>query len=146
MEEGDRFAREHRLPDVVRMFIRTHHGTSLVRYFYNSEVNRLKAEHLDTATHIREEDFRYAGPKPETKETAILMMADAIEARSRSLDTYTEQSLNDMVEQTVAYQIEDGQLAETPLTFNDLSRIKEVFKERLKSMYHHRIQYPDLKK
>lgn len=146
VEEGDRFAREHRLPDVVRMFIRTHHGTSLVRYFYNSEVNRLKAEHLDTATHIREEDFRYAGPKPETKETAILMMADAIEARSRTLDTYTEQSLNDMVEQTVAYQIEDGQLAETPLTFNDLSRIKEVFKERLKSMYHHRIQYPDLKK
>lgn len=144
VEEGDRFAREHRLPDVVRMFIRTHHGTSLVRYFYNSEVNRLKAEHLDTETNIREEDFRYAGPKPETKETAILMMADAIEARSRTLDTYTEQSLNDMVEQTVAYQIEDGQLAETPLTFNDLSRIKEVFKERLKSMYHHRIQYPDL--
>ncbi|MCR4664959.1 MAG: HDIG domain-containing protein [Paludibacteraceae bacterium] len=145
VEDGERYAREHRLPDVVRMFIRTHHGTSLVRYFYNSEVNRLKSEGLDPGSHIHEEDFRYAGPKPETKETAILMMADAIEARSRTLDSYTEQSLNDMVEQMVAYQIEDGQLAETPLTFNDLSRIKQVFKERLKSMYHHRIQYPDLK-
>lgn len=145
VEEGERFAREHRLPDVVRMFIRTHHGTSLVRYFYNSEVNRLKDGQPDAAAKVREEDFRYAGPKPETKEAAILMMADAIEARSRTLDNYTEQTLNDMVEQMVAYQIEDGQLAETPLTFNDLSRIKEVFKERLKSMYHHRIQYPDLK-
>ncbi len=145
VEEGERFAREQRLPDVVRMFIRTHHGTSLVRYFYNSEVNRLKDGQPDAAAQVREEDFRYAGPKPETKEAAILMMADAIEARSRTLDSYTEQSLNDMVEQMVAYQIEDGQLAETPLTFNDLSRIKEVFKERLKSMYHHRIQYPDVK-
>ena len=146
VEEGDRFARANRLPEVVRHFIRTHHGTSLVRYFYNSEINRLNAAGLDTAALIREEDYRYAGPKPQTKETAILMMADAVEARSRSMNTYTEQNLNEMVEQMITLQIEDGQLAETPLTFSDLARVKTTFKERLLSMYHHRIQYPDLKK
>ena len=70
------------------------------------------------------------------------MMADAIEARSRSMETYTEESLNDMVEQMITLQIEDGQLEETPLTFSDLKRIKQVFRDRLKSMYHHRIEYP----
>ncbi len=146
VEEGERLATEHRIPEVVRQFIRSHHGTSLVRYFYNSEINRLKAAGQDANMVIREADYRYAGPKPQTKETAILMMADAVEARSRSMDTYTEQSLNDMVEQMITVQIEDGQLAETPLTFSDLARVKETFKERLRSMYHHRIQYPEIKK
>lgn len=142
IKAGEQFAAEHHLPEVVRMFIRSHHGTSLVRYFYNSEVNRLKQAGLNPATHIHEADYRYAGPKPQTKESAILMMADAIEARSRSMETYTEESLNDMVEQMITLQIEDGQLEETPLTFSDLKRIKQVFKDRLKSMYHHRIEYP----
>ncbi len=144
VKEGEKIAEQHHLPEIVKMFIRTHHGTSLVRYFYNSEKNRLLAEGSST-TSLNDNDYRYPGPKPQTKESAILMMADAVEARSHSMDVYTEQSLSDMVEQMITLQFEDGQLAETPLTFSDLARVKSVFKERLMSMYHHRIQYPEVK-
>ena len=142
--EGERIARRNGLPEVLIHFIRSHHGTSLVRYFYNSEVNRLRKEGLDENNLLNPDDFRYPGPKPSTKEEAILMMADAVEARARSMENYTEQSIGEMVEQMINQQIQDGQLAETPLSFHDLERVKHSFCERLLSMHHHRIKYPTI--
>jgi hypothetical protein len=88
--------------------------------------------------------FRYPGPKPSTKEGAILMMADAIEARSRSLSDFTEESISKAVDQMIEAQIADGQFAETPLSFKDVEDIRRVFTDRLIAMNHHRISYPTL--
>jgi putative nucleotidyltransferase with HDIG domain len=142
--EGEKIARKHNLPELIIRFIQSHHGTSLVRYFYNSEVNRLHKEGQDEAAVLDPDTFRYPGPRPKTKEEAILMMADAVEARARSLTAYTEQTITDMVEQMINAQIQDGQLAETPLSFYDLERIKHSFRDRLLSIHHHRIQYPTI--
>ena len=139
--QGEALARKHHLPEIIISFIRSHHGTSLTRYFYNAEINRLRDSSLDeNLIHI--EDFQYPGPKPTTKEGAILMMADAVEARSRSLTIYTEQSISEMVDAMITTQIEDGQFSETPLSFRDLELIRQSFKERLMVIYHRRIQYP----
>lgn len=139
--QGESLARKHHLPEIIISFIRSHHGTSLTRYFYNAEINRLRESSLDeNLIHIA--DFRYPGPKPTTKEGAILMMADAVEARSRSLTIYTEQSISEMVDAMITTQIEDGQFAETPLSFRDLELIRQSFKDRLLVIYHRRIQYP----
>lgn len=137
---GLQLASKHRLPQVIRQFIGSHHGTSLVRYFYNSEVNAHPGEPVD------ERLFRYPGPKPSTKETAILMMADAVEARSRSLKEYTEESIATMVNQMIDAQMQDGQFADTPLSFRDVETIREVFTEKLIAIHHHRIAYPTLNK
>jgi len=142
--EGERIARRHGLPEVIIRFIRSHHGTSLVRYFYNSETNRLRKEGTDKSETPDPAEFSYPGPKPGTKEEAILMMADAVEARSRSLDVYTEETISTMVEQMINQQIQDGQFSETPLSFHDLERVKQSFCERLLSIHHHRIQYPTI--
>ena len=141
VSDGVRLAREHNLPEVIVNFIETHHGTTLVRYFYNSEVNRLKGSDQT----VNAADFRYAGPKPSTKEGAILMMADAVEARSRSMDVYTEESIRQMVDSMIAQQMQEGQYADTPLSFKDVEIIKDTFVKRLLIMYHHRIQYPTVK-
>ena len=141
--DGETIARKHSLPEIIVTFIRSHHGTSLVRYFYNSEINRLRKSALPENL-ITPSDYRYPGPKPSTKEAAILMMADAIEARSRSMDNYSEQSISDMVDEMIGLQIQDGQLAETLLSFHDLERVKQSFKERLLAIHHHRIQYPSI--
>ena len=143
--EGVHIARKAGLPRVIEAFIRSHHGTSLVRYFYNSEVNRLRQENPEAEKDLNPADFQYPGPRPETKEEAILMMADAVEARSRSLTTYTEDSIRNMVEQMVGQQISDGQFALTPLSFRDLEDIKRTLADKLISIHHHRIQYPDIK-
>ena len=140
VSNGLTLAAKHRLPQVIRMFIASHHGTSLVRYFYNSEVNANPDKQVDEAL------FRYPGPKPTTKETAILMMADAIEARSRSLREYTEQSIAEMVNQMIDAQIQDGQFAETPLSFSDVEAIREVFTAKLIAIHHQRIAYPTIQK
>lgn len=141
VSDGVKLAREHNLPEVIVNFIESHHGTTLVRYFYNSEVNRLKGSDQT----VNAADFRYAGPKPSTKEGAILMMADAVEARSRSMDVYTEESIRQMVDSMIAQQIQEGQYADTPLSFKDVEIIKDTFVKRLLIMYHHRIQYPTVK-
>ena len=96
------------------------------------------------ATDIRKEDYSYPGPKPSTKEAAILMMADAIEARSRSLSVLTEQSIHEMVDQMIDTQVADGQFSETVLSFKDLEDIRAVFKQKLIEMNHHRITYPTI--
>lgn len=140
VSNGLNLAAKHRLPQVIRSFIATHHGTSLVRYFYNSEVNAHPGEKID------EKLYRYPGPKPNTKEAAILMMADAVEARSRSLQEYTEESIATMVNQMIDAQIQDGQFAETPLSFSDVEAIREVFTTKLVAIHHQRIAYPSIQK
>lgn len=141
VEDGERIARKHHLPELIIHFIRSHHGTSVTRYFYNSAVNAAKSEGK-SASDIRKEDYAYPGPKPSTKEAAILMMADAIEARSRSLSELTEQSISDMVDQMIDMQVADGQFSETVLSFKDLEEIRAVFKQKLIEINHHRIIYP----
>lgn len=138
--EGEALARKHHLPEMVIHFITTHHGTSLVRYFYNSYVNAHPGEE------VRRLDFQYPGPKPTTREAAILMMADAVEARSRSLKEYTEEEIYEMVDTMIDTQIADGQFSETPLSFKDVEDIREVFKLRLMAINHQRISYPTLNK
>lgn len=138
--EGEKIARRNHLPEAVINFITSHHGTSLVRYFYNTWSNAHPGETVDQTL------FRYPGPKPTTKEGAILMMADAIEARSRSLNEFTEQSFAQAVDQMIDAQIADGQFAETPLSFKDVEDIRRIFKARLIAINHHRISYPTLNK
>ena len=140
VSEGEKIARRNHLPEVVINFITTHHGTSLVRYFYNTYANSHPNETVDESL------FRYPGPKPTTKEGAILMMADAIEARSRSLNEFTEEAISNAVNQMIDAQIADGQFAETPLSFKDVEDIRRVFVTRLCAMNHHRISYPTLNK
>lgn len=140
VSNGLALAAKHHLPQIIQQFIATHHGTSLVRYFYNSEANAHPGETIDESL------FRYPGPKPTTKETAILMMADAVEARSRSLKEYTEESIANMVSQMIDAQMQDGQFAETPLSFSDVEAIREVFTTKLIAIHHQRIAYPTLNK
>ncbi len=140
VSNGLALASKHRLPQIIRSFIASHHGTSLVRYFYNSEANAHPGEKIDESL------FRYPGPKPTTKEMAILMMADAVEARSRSLKEYTEESIAEMVNQMIDSQIQDGQFSETPLSFSDVEAIREVFTSKLIAIHHQRIAYPTLNK
>lgn len=140
VEEGLKLAQKHKLPQTIQQFIRTHHGDSKVRYFYNKYANEHAGEKIDESL------FCYPGPRPKTKETAILMMADAVEARSRSLKTINEDTVRTMVNEMVGTQINDEQLSKTPLSFKDIEDIKDTFVERLTAMYHHRITYPKLKK
>ncbi len=138
VSEGEKIARRNHLPEVIINFISTHHGTSLVRYFYNTWSNTHPDEPVDTKL------FQYPGPKPSTREGAILMMADAVEARSRSLSEFTEESISNAVDQMIDAQIADGQFADTPLSFKDVEDIRRVFKSRLIAFNHHRISYPTL--
>ena len=140
VSEGEKIARRNHLPEAIVNFVTTHHGTSLVRYFYNTYCNAHPDEKVD------EKLFRYPGAKPTTKEGAILMMADAVEARSRSLDDFSEASIAKAVNQMIDSQIADGQFAETPLSFKDVEDIRAVFVSRLTAMNHHRISYPTLNK
>ena len=137
--EGVKIAEKASLPEAVIDFIRTHHGRGKAKYFYNS----FKNQYPDKP--INEEHFTYPGPNPFTKETAIVMMADSVEATSRSLKDYSEESIRAMVNRIIDGQIADGLLKNAPLTFRDVEAIKEVFVSKLKIMYHTRISYPDLK-
>ena len=143
---GERIARKHHLPEVIIHFIRSHHGTSVVRYFYNTAVNRANADRAagKQVAEVNIADYMYPGPKPSTKEAAILMMADAIEACSRSLTEFTEESVSAMVDRMIDQQVADGQFSETPLSFKDVEDIRAVFKDRLIAINHHRISYPTL--
>ena len=139
--EGERIARRHKLPEVIIHFIRSHHGDSQTRYFYNTAINEAKQAGMDPSV-VNIADYTYPGPRPTTKEAAILTIADAVEARSRSLKEMTPQSISDMVDDMVDILIRDGQLSETPLSFKDLEEIRKVFKQKLMEINHHRITYP----
>lgn len=143
VEEGERIARKHHLPELIVHFIRSHHGTSVTRYFYNTAINAAIDQEKNAAD-IHKEDYTYPGPKPSTKEAAILMMADAIEARSRTLNEINEQTISDMVDQMIDTQVADGQFSETVLSFKDLEDIRVVFKQKLIEINHHRITYPTI--
>ncbi|MDR3061317.1 MAG: HDIG domain-containing protein [Dysgonamonadaceae bacterium] len=139
VEEGVKIARKNNLPVMIIDFIRTHHGRGKTKYFYNSYKNKYPDKPVDEAA------FTYPGPNPYTKETAILMMADSVEAASRSLKEYTEETISDLVNKIIDSQIRDGLLARVPLTFQNITDIKEIFIDKLATMYHSRISYPDLK-
>jgi putative nucleotidyltransferase with HDIG domain len=139
VQEGVKIAEKHNLPYQIIEFISMHHGCSKVKYFYNSFKNKYPDREID------ERKFTYPGPLPATKETAILMMSDAVEAASRSLKSYDEDSIRNLVEGVVNSQMADGQFRNSPISFRDVEIVKRVFVEKLKNIYHTRIQYPELK-
>ena len=138
--EGVKIAEKASLPKEIIDFIRTHHGRGKAKYFYNSFKNKYPDRE------VNEELFTYPGPNPFSKETAIVMMADSVEAASRSLKEHTVEGIQQLVNKIIETQIADGLLKNAPLTFRDVESIKQVFIEKLKIMYHTRISYPDLKK
>jgi len=137
VNEGVLIARKHKLPVQIIDFIRTHHGTTKAYFFYK--------KYLDTQQKDNglEKEFAYPGPKPFSKEMAIVMMADAVEASSRTLDKYTEDSISELVERIFTIQEQEDQFSGAPLTFKDISDIKSIFKKRLSNIYHARIAYPE---
>jgi putative nucleotidyltransferase with HDIG domain len=137
VNEGVMIARKYKLPVQIIDFIRTHHGTTKAYFFY-----KLYLETKNSAKDM-EKEFIYPGPKPFSKEMAIVMMADAVEASSRTLDKYTEYNINELVERIFILQEQDDQFSDAPLTFKDISDIKSVFKKRLLNIYHSRIAYPE---
>jgi putative nucleotidyltransferase with HDIG domain len=138
--DGIEIAKKEHLPEQIIHFISTHHGNSKTKYFYNSFINANPDIQPDDTL------FTYPGPLPDTKETAILMMADAVEARARSLTTYTEENIYNCVEDMINSQIADGQFKEAPISFRDVETVKAIFKEKIMNMYHTRITYPEIKK
>jgi putative nucleotidyltransferase with HDIG domain len=138
VKEGVEMAREARLPDAVIDFIEQHHGTSLAKYFYS------RALEEDRDGSVNEDNFRYDGPKPRSKETALVMLADSVEAAVRSLDTPTPEKIRDMVRILVKDKLNDGQLEMCDLTFKDLDTIAKSFNKVLEGIYHKRIEYPEI--
>lgn len=139
VSDGIALAQKHNLPPQIIDFIRTHHSNSLVRYFYNTYCN------LHPNLEVSVSDFSYPGPKPFTKEQGILMLADATEASSRSLREYSVEHITEHVHRIVDNIVREGHLNDTPLSFRDIQIIKEVFISKLKTIYHSRISYPELK-
>jgi cyclic-di-AMP phosphodiesterase PgpH len=139
IRDGIDLAYEHALPVQITGFIPQHHGTSLMSYFYDKALQEVggNAELIDEAT------FRYPGPKPQSREAAILMLADGVEASVRSLDQKDERSIREMVDRIVEARLEDGQLDDADLTLKNIAQIKEAFVQQLLGMYHQRIKYPD---
>ena len=136
VRKGVEMAKKFNLPSQIADFVQTHHGTGLAYYFYKKFLEK-NPDRTDMA-----KNFAYSGPKPYSKETAIVMMADAVEASSRSLANYSEENISELVERIIYFQEQDGQYSETPLTFKDISDIKRVFIRRLLNIYHARITYP----
>jgi cyclic-di-AMP phosphodiesterase PgpH len=137
VRNGVILAKNYKLPVQIIDFIRTHHGTTVAYYFFKKFIDQ------NPGKTDMEREFAYPGPKPFSKETAVVMMADAVEASSRSLGKYTEEGISELVERILYLQEQDGQFSEVPLTFKDLSDIKTVFKKRLSNIYHERVAYPE---
>jgi len=135
--KGVEIAKKHNLNEKIIEFIRTHHGTGTVQFFYRTYLNTNPDEEVDI------NEFTYPGPLPSSKENAVLMMADSVEAASRTLKAYTRESISDLVENIVSRQAEEEQYTEADITFADISTIKEIFKNRLTNIYHSRIEYPE---
>lgn len=139
VKDGVEMAREHKLPAKIIDIIEQHHGTSIINYFYH------KALEEDDKDVVKAEDFRYEGPKPQTREAAIVMLADAVEAACRSLSEPTPGKIEGLVRKIVKAKLDDGQLEECDLNFKDLNRISQAFVRVLTGIFHHRIEYPDAK-
>ncbi len=138
IKEGVELAREANLPQQVIDFIEQHHGTGLVKYFYN------RALEEDRDGCISEGSFRYEGPKPQTKELALVMLADSVEAAVKSLQNPTPETIRNMVKSIIKDKLDDGQLEDSPLTFKDLETITKSFCKILEGAYHKRIEYPEI--
>ena len=138
--DGLKLAEKHDLPNVIKDFIKSHHGMGKTKYFYISYKNEHPDEPVDDSL------FTYPGPDPFTREQAILMMADTVEAASRSLTEYTEESISGLVNKLIDQQVEEGYFHTCPITFHDIAVAKQVLTERLKAIYHTRTTYPELKK
>jgi putative nucleotidyltransferase with HDIG domain len=139
VKDGVKIAQKYNMPQQIIDFIETHHGTSMPKYFYISWKN------ANPGKEVNEASFRYPGPNPFTKETAIMMMADAVEASSRSLPEYTEKTLRELVDKIIDSQVNEGYLKLAPITFRDIQTVKNVFVDKLMTIYHSRIAYPELK-
>ena len=137
--EGIHLAEKNGLPEVIKNFILTHHGTGTTKYFYITYKNN----HPDEPDNP--EPFSYPGPNPSTREQALLMMADGVEAASRSLNEYTEESISQLVNRMIDNMVSEGYFTESPITFRDIVVAKQVLTERLRSIYHTRIRYPETK-
>lgn len=137
---GLELASKHNLPQCIKNFIATHHGRSKTKFFYITYMNQHPGEEING------EIFTYPGPNPTTLEEAILMMADAVEAASRSLSEYTEESISTFVDRIIDGQVKEGCFNNCPITFENIGTAKQIFKEKLKSIYHTRISYPELKR
>jgi len=139
VKDGVKIAQKYNVPQQIIDFIETHHGTSMPKYFYVSWKN------ANPGKEANEADFRYPGPNPFTREQAIMMMADAVEASSRSLSEYTEESIRGLVDKIIDGQLFDGYFKMAPITFRDIQTVKDVFVEKLQTVYHSRIAYPELR-
>ena len=146
VKEGIEMAREHRLPQVIRDVIRQHHGTTLVKYFYHQAKQQLKQDKLhygELEEQPDESTYRYDGPRPRFKESAIIFFADSVEAAARSLPKVTHHSVEELLESIFQDRLEDGQLDECPLTLEEMSKIKSSFLKTSLNMLHSRIEYPE---
>lgn len=137
VSRGIEMAKKQGLPEQIIDFIRTHHGTTIVRYFYHSHLKNYPEGEID------KEKFSYPGPLPFSKETAVLMMADSVEAASRSVKNPTAEKLNELVDKIIDFQMEEDQFVNCNITFRDITVIRKVFKKKLAEIYHTRIEYPD---
>jgi hypothetical protein len=134
-KDGIEIAKEYKVPQIIHNFILQHHGTSLVSYFYNEA---LKEEGADN---VSEEQFRYSGPKPNMKETAILMIADAVESAVRAAKNPSNEEIDSIIQKIIRERLNDGQLEDSPLTLKDLKIIADTFSRMLRGMHHKRIKY-----
>jgi len=142
VSNGVKTAREHKLPEAIIDFIETHHGTSLIKFFWDEAKEQADTDKKE----IREEDFRYDGPLPQTKETGILLLADCVEASSRAMKDPNYQKIEALINRMIDMRVNEGQLSKTPLTFKDLTTIKDTFLNILVGIYHSRVEYPEDKK
>ena len=138
VSDGVKLAKNAGIPERIIEFIKTHHGTNLISFFYNKELNN--------SENVNREDFCYDGPKPFSKEMAIVMMCDSVEAATKSLDKPTNEKIDSFVENIIDKQIDDGQFVNCELTFKNISTVKSVLKEKLKNIYHVRVVYPEITK
>ena len=134
-KDGIELAKEYHLPSVIYAFILQHHGEGLASYFYNQAVQEEGIEN------VKEEQFRYTGPKPKMKETAILMLADAVESAVRALKTPSNDEIDAIINKIIKERLDDGQLSDCPLTLKDLKVIATTFNRILRGMQHNRIKY-----
>ena len=134
--EGLRLAREAKVPDVVAAFIPEHHGTQQIGFFWEKAVHELGEAGLNP------EDYRYPGPRPQSRETAVAMLADSVESATRALQDPTPDRIRDLIHSIVTAKMRDGQLDESPITLREIAQVEETFVKVLSSVYHQRIDYP----
>lgn len=153
VKEGVQMARQYRLPSIIREVIQQHHGTSLIQYFYYKALEKQRSEGVIESVienapsielnEVNEATYRYEGPIPQFTESAIIMLADSVEAASRSLKKATPQSIDELIDKIVMSRLQDGQLDAAPMTFQQLQKVKESFAFTLLNMLHARVEYPD---